>query len=203
MGEAVMAGKQSSFVWYELMSSDVAAAKAFYTKVVGWKTQDMPMPGMTYTLLSAGDTQVGGMMTLPKDAADAGMRPCWTSYIEVDDVDGAAAKVRSLGGKIYATPTDIPNVGRFAVVADPQGRRWAPCSTVRRRTRTLRRDSGCITSMSAISTRQPNASPTAAERSRMVRSKCRVETGSSSPPTRKARHLRCIARRSSTQNRQF
>ena len=90
VGEAVMAGKQSSFVWYELMSSDVAAAKAFYTKVVGWKTQDMPMPGMTYTLLSAGDTQVGGMMTLPKDAANAGMRPCWTSYIEVDDVDDAS-----------------------------------------------------------------------------------------------------------------
>src|SRR5713101_6921588 len=121
MGEAVMAGKQSSFVWYELMSSDVAAAKAFYTSVVGWKTQDMPMPGMTYTLLSVGDTQVGGMMTLPTDAVNAGMRPCWTSYIEVDDVDGAASKVRSLGGKIYAPPTDIPNVGRFAVVADPQG----------------------------------------------------------------------------------
>jgi predicted enzyme related to lactoylglutathione lyase len=116
-----MAGTQSSFVWYELMSSDVAAAKAFYTKVVGWKTQDMPMPGMTYTILSAGDTQVGGMMTLPKDACDAGMKPCWGSYIEVDDVDGAASKVRSLGGKIYAAPADIPNVGRFAVVADPQG----------------------------------------------------------------------------------
>jgi predicted enzyme related to lactoylglutathione lyase len=121
MGEAVMAGAQSSFVWYELMSSDVAAAKAFYTKVIGWKTQDMPMPGMTYTLLSVGDTQIGGMMTLPKDAADAGMKPCWTSYIEVDDVDGAASKVRSLGGKIYTPPADIPNVGRFAVVADPQG----------------------------------------------------------------------------------
>ena len=116
-----MAGKQSSFVWYELMSSDVTAAKTFYTKVVGWKTQDMPMPGMTYTLVSVGDTQVGGMMTLPKDAANAGMRPCWTSYIEVDDVDGAASKVRSLDGKIYAPPADIPNVGRFAVVADPQG----------------------------------------------------------------------------------
>src|ERR1700738_3059293 len=121
MGSHVMTGAQSSFVWYELMSSDVAAAKAFYTKVVGWKTQDMPMPGMTYTLLSAGDTQIGGMMTLPKDACDAGMKPCWGSYIEVDDVDGAASKVRSLGGKIYAPPTDIPNVGRLAGVADPQG----------------------------------------------------------------------------------
>jgi predicted enzyme related to lactoylglutathione lyase len=121
MGEAVMTGAQGSFVWYELMSSDVAAAKAFYTKVIGWKTEDMSMPGMTYTVLRAGDTQIGGMMTLPKDAAAAGMRPCWTSYIDVDDVDAAAAKVRSLDGKIYSAPADIPNVGRFAVVADPQG----------------------------------------------------------------------------------
>ena len=79
-----MTGAQGSFVWYELMSSDVAAAKAFYANVVGWKTEDMPMPGMTYTLLRAGDTQVGGMMTLPKDACDAGMGPCWVSYIGVD-----------------------------------------------------------------------------------------------------------------------
>jgi predicted enzyme related to lactoylglutathione lyase len=116
-----MAGAQSSFVWYELMTSDVAAAKAFYTNVVGWSTQDMPMPGMTYTLLRSGDTQVGGMMPLPKEACDAGMKPCWVSYLEADDVDGAAAKVQSLGGKIYRAPADIPNVGRFAVVADPQG----------------------------------------------------------------------------------
>src|SRR5216684_5280180 len=98
MGARVMPGAQSSFVWYELMSSDVAAAKAFYAKVVGWNTQDMPMPGMTYTVLRIGETQVGGMMTLPKDASDAGMRPCWVSYIGVDDVDSAAAKLRGLGG---------------------------------------------------------------------------------------------------------
>ncbi|HWG68576.1 MAG TPA: hypothetical protein VN692_04080 [Steroidobacteraceae bacterium] len=70
-----MAGKQSSFVWYELMS------------------EDMPMSGMTYTLLRAGDMQVAG----------AGMKPCWTSYIEVEDVDGAASKMRSLGGKILCS----------------------------------------------------------------------------------------------------
>jgi predicted enzyme related to lactoylglutathione lyase len=116
-----MAGTQGSFVWYELMSSDVVAAKAFYTKVVGWKTEDVSMPGMTYTLLRAGDTQVGGMWGLSKDAAAQGMRPSWVSYISVDDVDSAASKVQSLGGKLYAAPADIPNVGRFAVVADPQG----------------------------------------------------------------------------------
>src|ERR1700674_4640633 len=95
-----MASTQSSFVWYELMTSDTAAAKAFYSKVVGWKTQDMPMPGMTYTLLNVGDTQVGGLMALPKEACDAGMKPCWVGYVGVDDVDSAAAKVKRLGGKI-------------------------------------------------------------------------------------------------------
>jgi uncharacterized protein len=116
-----MAGAQSSFVWYELMSTDVAAAKTFYGKVVGWHTEDVPMPHLTYTLVRVGDTQVGGMMPLPKEASDAGMRPCWVGYIGVDDVDGAAAKAQGLGGKTYKAPTDIPTVGRFAVVGDPQG----------------------------------------------------------------------------------
>jgi predicted enzyme related to lactoylglutathione lyase len=112
---------QKSFVWYELMSTDVAAAKSFYGKVVGWDTEDVPMPGMTYTLLRVKDTQIGGMMTLPPEARDAGMKPCWVGYIAVDEVDSAAVEVRRLGGKVYREPADIPNVGRFAVVADPQG----------------------------------------------------------------------------------
>jgi len=116
-----MAGNQSSFVWYELMTSNVAAAKVFYSSVVGWNTQDMPMPGMTYTLLQMGATQVGGLMALPKEASDAGMKPCWVGYVGVDDADRAAAKVEQLGGKILMAPTDIPNVGRFAAVTDPQG----------------------------------------------------------------------------------
>ena len=120
-GETAMTTKQSSFVWYELMTTDVAAAKAFYGSVVGWSMQDMPMPGMTYTIVSMGEAQVGGIMPIPKDAAAAGMQPCWASYIAVDDVDAGAATVQRLGGKILAPPTDIPTIGRFATVADPQG----------------------------------------------------------------------------------
>jgi uncharacterized protein len=112
---------QSSFVWYELMSTDVAAAKAFYGKVVGWTMQDAPMPGMTYTLLHAGSAQIGGMMPLPKEAHDAGMKPCWVGYVSVEDVDRAADKLTGLGGKVFRPATDIPGVGRFAVVADAQG----------------------------------------------------------------------------------
>jgi uncharacterized protein len=116
-----MAGAKSPFVWYELLTSDVAAAKGFYSQVVGWNTQDMPMPGMTYTLLRIGETQIGGLMALPTEASDGGMKPAWVGYVGVDDVDGAAAKVKQLGGRIHGVPTDIPNVGRFAMVADPQG----------------------------------------------------------------------------------
>jgi uncharacterized protein len=116
-----MAGARNSFVWYELMTSDVASAKTFYAKVVGWTTQDMPMPGMTYTLLQVGDTQVGGLMPLPSEARTAGMRSCWVAYVGMDDVDIAAAQVKRSGGKILGEPRDIPGVGRFAMVADPMG----------------------------------------------------------------------------------
>jgi uncharacterized protein len=114
-----MSTQHGRFVWYELMTSDTAAAKAYYGAVAGWGTTDVPMPGMTYTILAAGATQVGGLMQMP--AHCAGMRPFWSGYIAVDDVDATADKVKRLGGSICNSPADIPNVGRFAVVADPQG----------------------------------------------------------------------------------
>jgi len=103
------------------MSTDAGAAKLFYSQVIGWNSQDMPMPGVIYTVLSAGDVMVGGMMTMPKEALDSGMKPRWVGYVAVDDVDTAAVKLRNLGGNVQYGPADIPNVGRFAVVADPQG----------------------------------------------------------------------------------
>ncbi|MEP6548746.1 MAG: VOC family protein [Gammaproteobacteria bacterium] len=116
-----MAAEQSAFVWCELMTTDVAAAKAFYADVVGWNTQDVPMPGMTYTLLRVGDAQIAGLMALPKEACDAGMNPRWLGYIGVVDAAAAADKVQRLGGNILGPPVDIPGVGRFAMVTDPQG----------------------------------------------------------------------------------
>ncbi len=116
-----MAGAHSSFVWYELLTQDVEAAKAFYGAVVGWTMQDWPMPGMTYSLFSADSSAVGGMMRMPQDASDAGMKPFWGTYIAADDVDAAAEHLQLRGGAIHKPPNDIPEVGRFAVVADPQG----------------------------------------------------------------------------------
>ncbi len=111
----------SKFVWYELMTSDLAAAEAFYKSVVGWKLEDTAMPGMKYTHVLAGSTSVGGMMTLPDEAKKMGAPPAWMGYVGVPDVDAAAAKIKAAGGAVHKAPADIPGVGRFAVVADPQG----------------------------------------------------------------------------------
>lgn len=103
------------------MTTDEDAAEAFYREVVGWRTQDAGMPGMRYTILSVGEAGVGGIMTLPPDACAAGARPGWIGYIAVDDVDDYARRVSGAGGTIHKAAQDIPGVGRFAVVADPQG----------------------------------------------------------------------------------
>jgi len=111
------------FVWYELMTTDMAAAEAFYRKVVGWDAEDAGMPdvGMAYTLFSAGAGPVAGLMVLPEEAKAMGTPPCWTGYIGVPNVDEAAKTIVAKGGKVYREPTDIPGIGRFAVVADPYG----------------------------------------------------------------------------------
>jgi hypothetical protein len=107
------------FSWNELMTTDVPAAKAFYRAALGWDLQDLAEVGMDYTMVKTGGHEVGGIMAIQKDAA--GMPSGWGSYVTVDDVDARAARIESLGGKVLVAPRDIPNVGRFAVIADPQG----------------------------------------------------------------------------------
>lgn len=111
----------SPFVWYELMTTDAPAAAAFYQQVVGWQAADAGMPGIDYTLLSAGEGQIGGLMALPAEALAAGARAGWVGYIAVPDVDAQAARLLQAGGAVQRPPEDIPGVGRFAMVADPQG----------------------------------------------------------------------------------
>ncbi|QCI67444.1 VOC family protein [Phreatobacter stygius] len=115
-----MAQSPSDFVWYELMTTDTEAAEAFYAKVVGWGTQDGSKPGMAYTLFTQGETQVSGMMELPAEARTMGVPPHWLGYVAVDDVDAATEQVKRLGGAVHVPPQDIPDIGRFSVVADPQ-----------------------------------------------------------------------------------
>lgn len=111
-----------SFFWYELMTTDMDAAKDFYTAVVGWRAE--PWSGsseMPYTIMNARDRGVAGIMTIPDDAKQAGMPPAWLGYIRSDDVDADAEAVKKAGGAVHRAPADIPGVGRFAVVGDPQG----------------------------------------------------------------------------------
>ena len=110
-----------NFVWYELMTTDAAAAEKFYTAVVGWTAKDAGMPNMAYTLVSAGDDQVAGMMTMPPEVCAAGWKPGWVGHIGVSDVDDYTKRVKQAGGSVHREPTDIPGIGRFSVVADPQG----------------------------------------------------------------------------------
>lgn len=109
------------FIWYELMTPDVAVAKRFYGEVVGWEAQDMLMPGMTYTVLNAKGAGVAGAIALSAEPQAPAIPPNWTGYVYVDDCDEASAKVKKLGGSVMREPTDIPGVGRFAVIADPHG----------------------------------------------------------------------------------
>jgi uncharacterized protein len=102
------------------MTTDMAAASAFYAKVVGWGIEDASMPGMAYSLFTVAGISVGGAMGLPAEAKTAGVKPGWIGYVGVDDVDAAADRVRQLGGTIHVPPTDIPNISRFAVASDPQ-----------------------------------------------------------------------------------
>ncbi|MGA7657175.1 MAG: VOC family protein, partial [Methylocella sp.] len=115
-----MVNSHGRFVWYELMTTDIETAKAFYGNVVGWGTRDAGMPGLAYSLFTVGDTPVTGLMNLPEDMRRTGATPHWIGYVGVDDVDAAVDRIKQLGGAVHVPPTDVPNISRFSVVVDPQ-----------------------------------------------------------------------------------
>ena len=108
-----------AFSWCELMSTDPPAATKFYGELFGWKLEAMDM-GMPYHVVNVGDAAIGGIMGMPP-GAPPGMPPTWVPYVTVADVDALAKRVIALGGKVMVPPADVPTVGRFAVIADPQG----------------------------------------------------------------------------------
>ena len=109
------------FVWYEYMGNDVAAAVDFYSHVVGWMSRDGGRADFRYEVMLAGGQPVAGVMAIPADAKAMGTRPGWLAYIWVENVDLALPKLMEAGGKVFKAPSDIPGIGRFAVVADPYG----------------------------------------------------------------------------------
>src|SRR5450756_420727 len=114
--------KTGDFVWYELRTTDAKAAEAFYTHVVGWQAKDSGNPGgIPYTLFSVGDLGAAGLMQLSPEMLAEGMRPAWVGFVGVDDVDAYAERLVQAGGKLHCEPQDIPGIGRFVSVEDPQG----------------------------------------------------------------------------------
>jgi predicted enzyme related to lactoylglutathione lyase len=102
------------------MTKDSKAAIAFYGEVVGWKTQPFA-EGNDYMMWVGSQGPLGGVMKLPAEAAKMGVPPHWTANVIVANVDATVAQVKKLGGKVRHEPEDIPTVGRFAVITDPQG----------------------------------------------------------------------------------
>jgi uncharacterized protein len=106
------------FVWYELMTTDPKGAMAFYSEVIGWKTQPFEN---SYTMWVGAQGPLGGVMLLPEPAKKMGAPSNWMAHVEVTSVDETVKRVRELGGAVHVEPQDIPTIGRFAVIADPQG----------------------------------------------------------------------------------
>lgn len=105
-----------SFCWIELMTSDAAAARTFYTQLFQWTINEIPMGEMgTYNIFQKGGRDVAAMYE------EGRTRPAWQSYIAVASADAAAEQVRTLGGQVHAGPMDVFDSGRMAVVSDPQG----------------------------------------------------------------------------------
>jgi predicted enzyme related to lactoylglutathione lyase len=114
--------KHGMISWSELLTNDLTAAKNFYSQLFGWKLEQActsEESEMDYTIVKSNDREIAGMMTLPPETAQA--PPNWGIYVTVDDVDATASKAEELGAKICVLPQDIPKVGRFCVIQDPQG----------------------------------------------------------------------------------
>ena len=121
-----MSAITGSFVWYELITDDIEAASTFYAKVVGWDIEDADSQAESYKFAKAGHTRVAGLASRPDGSEGSGM---WLGYVRVTDVDVTAERVREMGGKLHGDIVDIPGIGRFAIVADPQGARFAILSS--------------------------------------------------------------------------
>ena len=120
-----MTSSHGRFVWYELVTTDVKAAMAFYSKVMGWGAWDASAPGKAYILFGDGKGSISGLVQLPDDDKQMGGKPSWVGYVAVDDVDATAARLARLGGSVDVPPTAAADISRFSIFTDPQNARLA------------------------------------------------------------------------------
>jgi predicted enzyme related to lactoylglutathione lyase len=107
----------NSFVHVELNSTDVDKSKSFYGKLFDWKLEDVPMGDFTYTMIKPGSGPGGGMMKHPVPGAPS----AWLAYVQVDDIDAATKKAKSLGATIMKDVTEVMGAGSFSILLDPTG----------------------------------------------------------------------------------
>ncbi|HEX8889699.1 MAG TPA: VOC family protein [Pyrinomonadaceae bacterium] len=110
-----------AFCWNELGTTNIEAAKSFYSELLGWKLKGSDVGGMVYNEIHVDGREngVGGMFQMGTEFGDTPSH--WMPYVAVDDVDAKARQVAELGGKVCVPPSDIPNVGRFCIITDPTG----------------------------------------------------------------------------------
>lgn len=111
------------FVWHELMTTDPQGADSFYCGLFRWVTHPSSVPG--YTLWMSGGVGVSGLMAQPEEVRHGGAPPSWLLYLGTSDVDATVQAAQRLGGRVLKQAADIPGIGRFAVLADPQGAAFA------------------------------------------------------------------------------
>lgn len=116
-----MANRKGTPIWYELMSNEPEASKAFYDDVFGWNVQPAPAEGQDYRMIQSDEGFVGGVLKLTPEMCAGGAKPTWLTYFGVDDVDATAALAQESGGSVLLPPFDIPDIGRVAMISDPQG----------------------------------------------------------------------------------
>jgi predicted enzyme related to lactoylglutathione lyase len=114
-----MGDHPNAFVWYELLTTDLPAAESFYRRVIGWSAHDASTPQFAYRIFNVGGVAVAGLMELPQEGREKGAAPRWVGYVAVPDIEGTVERLVALGGAVYVPPTDS-NIGRIAVVTDPQ-----------------------------------------------------------------------------------
>jgi predicted enzyme related to lactoylglutathione lyase len=112
-----------TFCWVELSTTDQEAAKSFYGALLGWQADDRPVgdEGYVYSMMQVGGDNVAAIATQPDQQREAGVPPLWNSYVSVEDADASAARAGELGATVHAPPFDVMDVGRMAVIQDPQG----------------------------------------------------------------------------------
>ena len=141
-----------TFSWVDLATTDAGVAKAFYGELFGWDFEDNPVPGGgVYSMATLDGDQVAALYDMSPEMRERGVPPNWTNYVTVEDADAAAARARDVGGTVHAEPFDVMDVGRMAIIQDPQGAMfavWQPRASIGA---TRVNDVGCLT-MNELST---------------------------------------------------